>query len=98
MNEVTALSVSGTQSLALLRNDDRTWRMTSPIQTENVIRHLVDNFVESVIGMRAPGPPQKAIDGTFDMIQKTIVIQLDSGRVVTLEIGQKYGNGGHGHG
>ena len=71
--------VSGTQSLALLRNDDRTWRMTSPIQTENVIRHLVDNFVESVIGMRAPGPPQ-SIDGTFDMIQKTIVIQLDSGQ------------------
>ena len=44
--------------------------------------------------MRAPGPPQKAIDGTFDMIQKTIVIQLNSGRAVTLEIGQKYGNGG----
>jgi len=91
-NEVASLVISGRPEFRAEHNNG-VWAVSidhSPISGQ---RHLIEGWVESVIGLKSTGFVDREAPGAFDTLSGQITLRLKNDRMIQLEVGERYGRG-----
>ena len=94
-NEVASVVISGQPELRAVHRDGR-WTVTIDGVAVRGQRHLIEEWVERVVGLKSTGFVDGNTFDAFSSISGQVTLRLKNDRIITLDVGRMYGRGRYG--